>query len=102
MASSLHTALADATAALKSECGQSFTFGVASFTAWPVRSPETQVGRLEGSPDNVFYFEAERSTAPAFKRGDKLTTAGLKADVALVRPTSPTTGLFLFAIHPLR
>lgn len=101
MPSPLQTSLADASAALAQECGQSFTFGVTTFTAWPVRSPETQVGRLEGAPDNVFYFEAVRLDAPTFKRGDKLTTGSSKTTVALIRPSSPTTGLFTFAISQL-
>lgn len=101
MPNALQSSLADAAACLQTEAGQSFSFGATAFTAWPVRSPETQVGRLEGASDNVFYFEAVRLDAPTFKRGDKLTTGSSKTTVALVRPSSPTTGLFTFAISQL-
>ncbi len=102
MSNALQRALANGFAVLLRECGESFTLAGTSFTAVPAQG-QIIAGRLEDTPDNLNWYEAEASTAPAFSRGAKLIGSdSLTYAVEKRLPVNPTTGIFRFAIHPGR
>ena len=98
MPNELQTALAEGVAQLASSAGESFAFGVLSFTAWPVLAIAQTPGRLESAPEQAKTYEAVRSSTPAFSRGAALRLGGVAVRVGHIFPTDPTTGLFRFSL----
>ena len=105
MPTDLQNTLADAASELESFAGEWFALGASRFRAWPVSNFSVIGGRIEGMPSSTRTYEARKSTAPAFDRGDQLLVeeSGRFVRVGEVRAPDPTSGLFRFDLpaHPL-
>ena len=105
MPSDLQNALADAASELESFAGEWFAVGASRFKAWPVSNFSVTDGRVESVPTSARFYEAIKSTAPDFERGDQLLAeeSGRLVRGGEVRSPDPTSGLFRFELpaYPL-